>query len=343
MYLQIKRAFMASLLFLVCLMANAQKTITGNVKDANGEPLIGATVSMGGGKGTVTDFDGNFSLNNVNAGATLTVTYVGCKTQQVKVGSANFYNIMLQNDNTNLDEVVVIGYGTVKKRDLTGSVSSVGGDALKANPVANVAEALQGKLAGVQVISQDGRPGATMSIKVRGGGSISQSNEPLYVVDGFPVSGIDDIPADQIVSIDVLKDASSTAIYGARGGNGVILVTTKAAETGKTTVTYDGYYQAKWAAKKFDVLDAQDYVKFVWSYATAGNWNVDGIQKYFGLGSAYGNHFADYASMSSHDYTDDMLRTASGWNHNISIQGKKEKTKYAWTNITRAFTKIVKQ
>ena len=331
MYLQIKRASMALFLSLICFVAYAQKTITGNVKDASGEPLIGATVSMGGGQGAVTDFDGNFTLNNVHAGATLTVTYVGCKSQQVKVGSANFYNIILQNDNTNLDEVVVIGYGTVKKRDLTGSVSSVGGDALKANPVANVAEALQGKLAGVQVISQDGRPGASISIKVRGGGSISQSNEPLYVVDGFPVSGIDDIPADQIVSIDVLKDASSTAIYGARGGNGVILVTTKAAETGKTSVTYNGYYQAKWAAKKFDVLDAQDYVKFVWGYATAGNWNVANVEKYFGLGAANGNHFADYANMTSHDYTDDMLRTASGWNHNLSINGGNEKTKFTFS------------
>ena len=331
MYQKIRRAFVASALALFCFAAYAQQTVKGTVKDANGEPMIGVTIATGSGAGAVTDLDGNFTIQNASPSTVLNISYVGYKSQQVKVGSQSNFNIVLQEDNTNLDEVVVIGYGTVKKRDLTGSVSSVGGDALKANPVANVAEALQGKLAGVQVISQDGRPGATMSIKVRGGGSISQSNEPLYVVDGFPVSGIDDIPADQIVSIDVLKDASSTAIYGARGGNGVILVTTKAAETGKTTVTYDGYYQAKWAAKKFDVLDAQDYVKFVWSYATAGNWNVDGIQKYFGLGSAYGNHFADYASMSSHDYTDDMLRTASGWNHNISIQGGTEKTKYTFS------------
>ena len=241
---------MASLLFLVCLMANAQKTITGNVKDANGEALMGATVSMGSGQGAVTDFDGNFTLHNVSSNATLTVSYVGCKTKTVKVVSATNLAIVLEEDNSNLDEVIVIGYGTVKKRDLTGSVSSVDNKALTANPVSNVAEALQGKLAGVQVLSQDGRPGASVSIKVRGGGSISQSNEPLYIVDGFPVSDISDIPADQIVSIDVLKDASSTAIYGSRGGNGVILVTTKGAEEGKVSITYNGYYQAKWAANK---------------------------------------------------------------------------------------------
>ena len=330
MYPQIKRAFMASLLFLVCLMANAQKTITGNVKDANGEALMGATVSMGSGQGAVTDFDGNFTLHNVSSNATLTVSYVGCKTKTVKVGSATNLAIVLEEDNSNLDEVIVIGYGTVKKRDLTGSVSSVDNKALTANPVSNVAEALQGKLAGVQVLSQDGRPGASVSIKVRGGGSISQSNEPLYIVDGFPVSDISDIPADQIVSIDVLKDASSTAIYGSRGGNGVILVTTKGAEEGKVSITYNGYYQAKWAANKLGVLNAQDYVALQWGYVTAGGWAND-LAKYFGLGSKYGNHYAEYANMKSHDYTDDMLQTASGWNHNVSISGGTEKTKISFS------------
>ena len=208
------------------LVGFAQSAIKGTVKDKNGEPLIGVSVTFGNGQGTVTDIDGNFSVN-APAGSTIKFSYVGYKPQSVK-GSGNM-NITLEEDNTTLEDVVVIGYGTVKKRDLTGAVASVGADALKANPVSNVAEALQGKLAGVNVISQDGRPGATISIKVRGGGSISQSNEPLYVVDGFPVSDLSDIPADQIVSIDVLKDAASTAIYGARGGNGVILVTTKAA------------------------------------------------------------------------------------------------------------------
>lgn len=193
-----------------------------------------------------------------------------------------------------------------------------------------MAEALQGKLAGVSVSSQDGRPGADVSIRVRGGGSISQSNEPLYVVDGFPVSTISDIPADQIVSIDVLKDASSTAIYGARGANGVILVTTKAAESGKISVSYNGYYQAKWAAKQFKTLNAQEYVKSVWAYAaTPGTGgSADDIAKYFGLGAKYGNHYDEYAKMSAHDYTDDLLRTASSWNQNLSLSGGNDKSKF---------------
>ena len=180
----------------------AQKSVSGTVKDKTGEPLIGVSVTYGSGQGTVTDIDGKFQVN-APAGTILKLSYVGYKPQSVKAGSN--LNITLEEDNTTLEDVVVIGYGTVKKRDLTGAVASVGADALKANPVSNVAEALQGKLAGVNVISQDGRPGATISIKVRGGGSISQSNEPLYVVDGVPVSDLSDIPADQIVSIDVLN------------------------------------------------------------------------------------------------------------------------------------------
>ncbi len=316
--MQRRRLLLALLLCALWLTGFAQNAIKGTVKDKSGEPLIGVSVTYGNGQGTVTDIDGNFSVD-APAGSTIKFSYVGYKPQTVK-GSGNM-TITLEEDNTTLDDVVVIGYGTVKKRDLTGAVASVGADALKANPVSNVAEALQGKLAGVNVISQDGRPGATVSIKVRGGGSISQSNEPLYVVDGFPVSDISDIPADQIVSIDVLKDAASTAIYGARGGNGVILVTTKAAEASKLSVSYEGYYQAKWAAKKFDVLSAQDYVKNVWSYANALQINHEGVAKYFGLGAANGNHYNEYANMSSHDYTDDLLQTANGWNHNLAIQG----------------------
>ncbi len=327
--MQTRRLLLAMLLCMLWLTGFAQNAIKGTVKDKTGEPLIGVSVTYGNGQGTVTDINGNFSVN-APAGSTIKFSYVGYKPQSAK-GSGNM-TITLEEDNTTLDDVVVIGYGTVKKRDLTGAVASVGADALKANPVSNVAEALQGKLAGVNVISQDGRPGATISIKVRGGGSISQSNEPLYVVDGFPVSDLSDIPADQIVSIDVLKDAASTAIYGARGGNGVILVTTKAAaDASKLSVSYEGYFQVKWAAKKFDVLNAQDYVKNVWSYANALQINHEGVAKYFGLGSANGNHYAEYANASSHDYTDDLLQTATGWNHNLAIQGGNEKTKYTFS------------
>lgn len=214
---------------LCCTTAFAQKTITGTVKDASGEPLIGVTIQDTKGGGVVTDIDGNFIINNLKQGEKLTVSYVGCKTQTIVVGNQSKLNIVLQSSDKTLDEVVVVGYGTMKRRDLTGAVASVTGDQLAANPVSNIAEALQGQLPGVTVTSQDGRPGASMSIRVRGGGSITQSNDPLLIVDGVQVSRIDDIPADNIESIDVLKDAASTAIYGARGANGVILITTKGA------------------------------------------------------------------------------------------------------------------
>ncbi len=260
----------------------------------------------------------------------MSVTYIGYITQEVKVGNQKTINVVLKEDTETLDEVVVIGYGTVKKRDLTGSVASVSNEALVANPVADVSQALQGKLAGVSVVSQDGRPGASVSIRVRGGGSISQSNDPLFIVDGFPVSSISDIPADQIVSIDVLKDASSTAIYGARGANGVILVTTKGADKDRVSVSYSGYYQSKWAAKTPEPMSAQDYVKHTWGYGTALGMG-DQMASYFGLGEKYGNHYSEYANMDSHNWTDDMLRTASAQNHNVTINGGSEKTKISFS------------
>ena len=250
--------------------------------------------------GTITDFDGKFSIPDVPSNATLVVSYIGYLTKEVKSGKDLI--IVLEEDNKTLDEVVVIGYGTVKKRDLTGAVASVSSKDLVANPVANVTQALQGQLPGVSVASQDGRPGAEVAIRIRGGGSITQSNDPLFVVDGFPVSSISDIPADQIESIDVLKDAASTAIYGARGANGVILVTTKNAKAERISVKYNGYIQTKSVADMLDVLDAQDYVFNQWAYATAyGSAFGNSIAEYFGLGSANGNHYADYAKIKTHE------------------------------------------
>lgn len=327
-----KRVAAVLLLSVTCVAASAQG-ISGTVKDSQGEPMIGVSIMMNGKAVAVTDMDGHFTINNASPSSTLGISYVGYKTKNVRVGNSSNLNIVLEEDNAKLDEVVVIGYGTVKKRDLTGSVASVDHDALVSNPVSNVGEALQGKLAGVQVVSQDGRPGATVNIKVRGGGSITQSNDPLYVVDGFPVTDINDIPADQIETIDVLKDASSTAIYGSRGGNGVILITTKSAKDGKLSVSYNGYYQAKWAAKKLDAMSAQDYVALTWAYASApgSGGSGDDIAKYFGLGQKYGNHYAEYANVAAHDYTDDLLRTASSWNHNVSLSGGNDKTKFTFS------------
>lgn len=328
--LLLRRVYSTFLLSMFCVLAFAQgKQITGVIKDGTGEPMIGVNVLVKGTtNGTITDFDGKFAISDVKNSDVLTITYVGYVQQSIPVGNQTTFNIILKEDTETLDEVVVIGYGTVKKRDLTGSVASVSNETLTANPVSDVSQALQGKLAGVSVTSQDGRPGAEVSIRVRGGGSITQSNDPLFIVDGFPVSSISDIPADQIETIDVLKDASSTAIYGARGANGVILVTTKGAKTDKLSVTYNGYVQTKAAAKTLDPLSAQDYVKYQWAYADALSGNGDGVAKYFGLGAAYGNHFADYANVDVHDWTDDMLRNAIAHTHNLSISGGSEKTKF---------------
>jgi TonB-linked SusC/RagA family outer membrane protein len=327
-----KVCFAAVLLLTAVQGASAQqRTIAGTVTDTRQEPLIGVNVTVKGdaSTGAITNIDGKYSLSVPQNGAILVFSYIGYRTQEVTVGARQTtVNVELTEDAQSLDEVVVIGYGTVKRRDLTGAVASVRGEEIAANPVANVAQALQGRLPGVNVVSQDGRPGATISVRVRGGGSITQSNDPLYVVDGFPVSNINDIPASEVESIDVLKDAASTAIYGARGANGVILVTTKGAKEGKVKVSYDGYVQVKDVVKTLETLSAQQYVYHNWAYATSrGPANGDAVAKYFGLGSQYGNHYADYAGVKAHDYTNDVLRTAWQHSHNVNVSGGTDKTK----------------
>jgi TonB-linked SusC/RagA family outer membrane protein len=307
-------------------------TVTGTVTDPQQEPLTGVVVTEKGNpaNGVITDIDGKYSIK-VPAQGTLVFTYTGFSGQDVDVAGRSLIDVTMSEDLQSLEEVVVIGYGTMRRKDLTGAVASVKGDDLVANPVSNVAQALQGRLPGVNVVSQDGRPGASVSVRVRGGGSITQSNEPLYVVDGFPVGNIDNIAASEIESIDVLKDAASTAIYGARGANGVILVTTKGGQEGKAKVTYEGYVQFKNVAKKQDVLSAQEYVLDNWSYATTrGSGPKEAVEKYFGLGSKYGNHYAEYANVAAHQYDNDILRTGFSHNHNLNITGGSENTRMAF-------------
>jgi len=304
------------------------KTVRGTVLDNFGETVIGANVVIvGTQEGTMTDADGNFTLNNVPQNGTLRVSYIGYATQEIPVSGKSVISITLKEDNTTLEDVVVVGYGTMRRKDLTGSVASISGENLVKLPVANVAEALSGKLPGVNIVQQDGRPGAEMSIRVRGGGSITQSNDPLFIVDGIAVSSIDDIPADQIESIDVLKDASSTAIYGARGANGVILVTTKSAKEGKAQVKYNMYYQIKAKPETLDLQDAYTYVRRTWEYMTAVGYG-DNMARYYGLGTANGNHLNEYKNVASHNYMDDVFRTSHAWNHDLSISGGTDKTKY---------------
>ena len=229
---KLKGAILSLVFVCISLCTYAQSiTVTGKVLDNEGYEVIGGSVIIKGtpGVGTVTDANGNYSLRVNDASKDILVfSYVGMTSKEVKVSGRQTVDVTLEADAVMLDEVVTIGYATVKKKDLTGAVSSVGSKDLASVPVADVTSALSGKVAGVQVIRSQGSPDAEVSIKVRGGTSITQSNEPLYIIDGFPSEdGLKGIEASDIESIDILKDASSTAIYGARGANGVVLVTTK--------------------------------------------------------------------------------------------------------------------
>ncbi|NBP69295.1 MAG: TonB-dependent receptor [Cytophagia bacterium] len=244
------------------------KPVKGIVKGDDGVGLPGVTVVEKGSpaNGTVTDAEGSFTIS-VREGATLIVSFIGMKTVEVGVGNQTSLEVVMESDITQLSEVVVVGYGTMKKSDLTGSIVSIGGDDLKKVPVASVAESLTGRLAGVQVAGTEGSPDAEINIRVRGGGSITQSNQPLYIVDGFPVNSINDITPSDIQSIDVLKDASSTAIYGSRGANGVIIITTKSGKAGKFSVSYNAFYGFKKVANTLNVLNPQDFVKWQREYS----------------------------------------------------------------------------
>lgn len=303
----------------------AQTVIKGNVTDNTGEPIIGASViEQGTNTGGVTDLDGNFTITLTGNSKKLKISYVGMKPQVVNVAGKSTINVKLEDDSNSLNDVVVIGYGSVKKKDLTGSVATVSNKALEAVPVANATEALQGKMAGVQITATEGSPDAEMKIRVRGGGSITGDNTPLYIVDGFPVESISDIPASDIEDITVLKDASSTAIYGSRGANGVILVTTKSGKEGKVSVSYNAYYSWKKMAKTLNTLSGSDYVKWQREYALLR----DNEEKYTNL---FGN-WEDrdlYENAAENDWQDQVFgRVGHTFNHNLSITGGTDKTKF---------------
>ena len=315
-------------------ISTQQKKITGTITDAsNGEAIVGATVLIEGTtQGTITDLDGKFSLDIAKENAVLVVKFLGFNTQSIPVGDQTNLNIKLTTSTNNLDEVVVVGYGTVKKTNLTGSVNSLQSKSIAAYPVTNVSQALQGQLAGVNITSTDGRPDAQMSFRIRGGGSITQSNDPLFIVDGFPVSTINDIPGSQIESISVLKDASSTAIYGARGANGVVLITTKTPKAGKISISYDGNYQVKKATKYISSLNGSDFVLLNWEYGTLFSYG-DAWEKAYGLGTKYSSlnagGFAAYQTAENRDIQKELLKTSTTQNHNISINGGSDKTKFS--------------
>ncbi|MDX9920822.1 MAG: TonB-dependent receptor [Paludibacter sp.] len=303
------------------------RTITGVVKDAQGETIIAASVVVKGTTiGTVTDIDGVFRVEVPASAKILVVSYVGMQTQEVAITGASL-NVVLKDDAKMLDEVVAIGYGTVRRKDITGSVASVNADAIAAIPVNSASEAIAGKLAGVQVTTTEGSPDAEVKIRVRGGGSITGENKPLYVVDGFPVSSISDIAPGDIETIDVLKDASSTAIYGSRGANGVIIVTTKSGKAGKISVNYNAFTSWKKMAKTLPVLSGSDYAK--WQYELALlNDDVESYEKFFG-------NYEDidlYDNVPTNDWQNLVFgRTGFTFNHNLSINGGTDKSKFAFS------------
>ena len=309
----------------------AQTVIKGNVTDNTGEPIIGASVVEDGNanNGGVTDIDGNFTVTLKGNSKKLKISYVGMKPQVVNVSGKSVINVKLEDDSNSLNDVVVIGYGSVKKKDLTGSVATVNSETLAAVPVASASEALTGKMAGVQVTTSEGSPDADVKIRVRGGGSITQSNDPLFIVDGFPVESISDIPASDIEDITVLKDASSTAIYGSRGANGVILVTTKSGKAGKVNVSYNAYYSVKKIAKKLDTLSPYDYAK--WQYELALLKNEKDLSSY----TDYFGNYQDmdlYKTVEGNDWQDIVYgRTGHTFNQNLNITGGSENIKYAFS------------
>ncbi|WP_231959509.1 SusC/RagA family TonB-linked outer membrane protein [Nonlabens sp. Hel1_33_55] len=250
-------------------MAFSQNIISGSVTAADtGEPLLNVTVFVKGTTiGTVTDFDGNFSFDAQTENPTLVFSYVGYLNKEIVIVDQTNLTVSLEPSQEALDEIVIIGYGSVKKSDLTGSVVSIGGEALTKQPISNVAEALTGRLAGVQVTSSEGSPDAEINLKVRGAGSLTQDSSPLIIVDGFPIASLNDISPTDIETITVLKDASSTAIYGSRGANGVVLVTTKKGQTGKISVSSNAYFGYSKIANTIDVLQPEDFVLWQREYA----------------------------------------------------------------------------
>lgn len=310
-------------------LAQAQVTVTGVIVDDLGEPIIGATVvEKGTQNGVVTDIDGNFSLKMQNPKNKLVFSFVGMSTQELDATPGKPMSITLAEDKQVLEDVVVIGYGSKARRDLTGSVGSVSGAKLEVVPVASAAQALQGKISGVQVTTVDGQPGADINIRVRGGTSVTQSNEPLYIVDGFQVANINDIPPSDIQSIDVLKDASLTAIYGARGGNGVVVVTTKSANAGKVTVSLNANLSVSQLSKKLDLMDAADFAAYQYQWH-ACNGTRSTNAKFFKANFGNPYDLDMYTTLPSHDWQDEVMgETPINYSTNVSIGGGTDKIKF---------------
>lgn len=326
--------------------AFSQVTVKGVVTDQTNEPVIGATVlEKGTTNGTSTDLDGNFTLNVKSDKATLTFSYIGMEPQTIKLDGRTQLNVVLrESDATRLDEVVVIGYGTQKRSDLTGSVASLTQEQMSQSINTNADQMLQGKIAGVQVTSNSGAPGGATSIRIRGASSINSSNEPLYIIDGVQmqtsgseiggfswaggsngqtkVNPLAAIAPSDIVSIDVLKDASACAIYGAAGANGVVIVTTRRGQAGHTDVTYNGYVAWQQVAKKLNMMDLSQYATYQNQLRDAGVITEAQMDKSLLDPSILG---------AGTDWQDEIFRTAFMQSHQVSVSGGNDKVNYAFS------------
>lgn len=323
---------LAASLFL-CLSVKAQSGghISGKVVDALSELAGVSVVVKGTDNGTITDLTGEFKLSGVKPDDVLQLSFIGYKTQLIKVGKQTRFNITMVEDAQTLDEVqvVAVGYGDVRRRDLTGSIGSADMKDLVKTPVSNITENLAGRIAGVRVSSSDGGPGDNFSIVIRGAGSLTGSTAPLYVIDGFPSesSGLGTLNPNDIESIDILKDASATAIYGARGANGVVIVTTKKGGAGKPTVTYNGTFKISTLKNKPEMMDAYEFVTLQ--------------QEIMGGGEDFQNNYLtdlyptveDYRNALSYDWQDYIYRTALSHSHHVSLTGGANNLKYT-TSLT---------
>lgn len=326
----------------------AQQSITGVVKDVAGSPVIGANiVEEGSTNGTISDINGHFTLNVSNPNVTLTISYIGYEALKYPLKGQKSIIVVLKEDLQNLDEVVVVGYGVAKKRDLTGAVASVKGDKLKETASFSAAQALQGRAAGVTITSTSAKPGEDVSVRIRGNRSLKATNEPLYVVDGIPiVVALSELSPSDIESVEVLKDASATAIYGSRGANGVILVTTKKGKEGKTQIDYNGYVGAQQATRTIDMMDGAEWIEMVREanrattkttpYPLVPTLDWDRKIGYFNADSRVfskieqgydeeGNWHPDRVPYT--DWTKEALRIAAVHNHEVSVRGGTDKLK----------------
>lgn len=340
-YLKWKRAFSILLLTLVAVTgAVAQSLVRGKVIDDTGLEVIGASILVKGTtQGTITDMDGMFSLSVPDKNAVLQVSYIGYQTLEVKVDITKPMSIVLKEDSEMLEEVVVVGYQEVKKKDLTGSVAKVDMDNLLNTPVGSFDQTLGGRVAGVNVSSGEGQPGGTMNIVIRGNNSLTQDNSPLYVIDGFPVEDAtlaSTINPSDIESLDILKDASATAIYGARGANGVVIITTKKGKVGKPQLKYDGSFGFQNITRQIPLMDAYEFVKL-----QSELYPSDALRYYLTLNDVYGQPIKDeatgqnivydldyYKTAPQYYWQDEIFRTAWQQSHNVSLMGGSEGIRY---------------